>query len=392
MPDGTFHRYTGGQLALKETPVPRKRNINRQPSAPPPPASGDLFDLPSQIVRPKSAPDFFVKAGAPHPTDVFNSYWRFACKRQDLFFNKLRRPNSPPWTDDPALRRYKFTNAYRASDRVSQYLIRNIIYADDPVLQQPEEIFFRTILFKLFNKIATWELLEREVGSVRWIDYSFDRYNTILTRAMEAGTRIYSAAYIMASGQSAFGHARKHANHLCLLEKMMADRLADRFFQTKPGLDEVYEAILGYPAIGPFLAYQYAVDLNYGPLLDASEDEFVMPGPGAHDGIAKCFSDLGDFTPQDVIHWTRDRQHEEFARLGLDFATLWGRDLTLIDCQNLYCETDKYARVVHPEIRGRSDRTRIKQMYRVTPGPIHYWYPPKWGINDKVEAWVAAKA
>lgn len=350
-------------------------------------AVADLFQVPSSLAT-TTGPTILVKPGEPRPTVVFDSYWRFACKRQELFFAKLRRPNSPPWTDDPVLRRYKFTNAYRASDRVSQYLIRNVIYADTPGLDRPDDIFFRTILFKLFNKIETWELLEREVGTIRWADYDFRRYTDILDAAMERGKRVYSAAYIMASGQSAFGHPRKHANHLSMLERMMRDRLPERLHQAQPGLDEVYEAILRYPSIGPFLAYQYAIDLSYGPLLDASEDEFVMPGPGALDGIAKCFSDLGDYSPQRVIHWMRDRQQEEFARLGLDFPDLWGRALTLIDCQNLFCETDKYARVVHPDVKGRSDRSRIKQVYKPVPTPIRYWYPPKWKLNDKIAAWV----
>src|SRR6266478_3555701 len=91
------------------------------------------------------------------PTVVFTTYWRFAAERQEIFFRRLKNPD-PPWTNDPVLQRHKFTNAYRASDRVSQYLIRNVIYDYD---QSPEEVFFRTILFKLFNKIETWELLQK---------------------------------------------------------------------------------------------------------------------------------------------------------------------------------------------------------------------------------------
>lgn len=376
----------------KESRVPRPKKRKADGHALPlrePPRTLDLFDAPSPSPAPTAPRAIHVKPGEPRPTPVFDTYWRFAALRQDLFFAKLRHPDEDPWTDDPVLRRHRFTNAYRASDRVSQYLIRTVINANDTTLMKPEEVFFRTLLFKLFNKIETWELLEAEVGPIRWADYSFERFNAVLTRAMESGRSIYSAAYIMASGRSAFGHARKHANHLCLLERMMADRLPARLHQARPGLEEVYQTIVGYPSIGPFLAYQYAIDLNYGPLLEASEDDFVMPGPGALDGIAKCFSDLGDYAPQDVIRWTRDRQHEDFERLGLSFQNLWGRDLTLIDCQNLFCETDKYARVVHPEARGRSDRTRIKQLYRPTPGLIRYWYPPKWGLNERIAAWEA---
>lgn len=64
------------------------------------------------------------------PTPVYDTYWKFAAKRQEVFFNRLGGGDYP-WTDDSIIRKYKFTNAYRASDRVSQYLIRNVIYEDN---------------------------------------------------------------------------------------------------------------------------------------------------------------------------------------------------------------------------------------------------------------------
>ena len=58
----------------------------------------------------------------------------------------------------------------------------------------------------------------------------------------------------------------------------------------------------------------------------------------------------------------------------------------MIDCQNLFCEVDKYARVAHPDVAGISGRTRIKQKFSPT-GPLELpWYPPKWGINSTIEA------
>ena len=69
---------------------------------------------------------------------------------------------------------YKFTNAYRASDRVSQYLIRNVIYRDD-MPKSPREVFFRIVLFKLFNKIDTWKLFEQVLGPITFEDYRFPR-------------------------------------------------------------------------------------------------------------------------------------------------------------------------------------------------------------------------
>ena len=323
--------------------------------------------------------DVSVALTPAKPTVVYDSYWRFAAERQAIFFRKLRSA-APPWTRDPILAQYKFTNAYRASDRASQYLIKEVAYVGD---QSPDEIFFRLLVFKTFNRIETWELLKSKLGAVRYADYRFEDYDRVLTEAMARGQTIYSAAYIMTSGRSAYGSDRKHRNHLRLIEAMMRDELPQQITEAK-SMREVYEKLLSYPTVGPFLAYQYATDINYTRLTDFSEMEFVVPGPGARDGLHKCFASFGGLTEADLIRLVTERQNVEFERLGIAFPSLWGRPLQLIDCQNLFCEVDKYARVKHPEMEGLSGRTRIKQRYEPTRKPLHFWYPPAWSLNDRI--------
>lgn len=311
------------------------------------------------------------------PTVVYDTYWRFAAERQGVFFRRLAG-KPPPWTEDPVLQAHKFTNAYRASDRVSQYLIRKVIYRED-LPSDPTEVVFRTLLFKLFNRIDTWELLEAKLGAITYAEYDFRRYDQVLSQAMEKGKKIYSAAYIMPSG-GALGYDRKHRNHLTLVERMMADDLPARLADART-MQRGFDLIRGYPTIGDFLAYQYVTDVNYSPVTSFSEVEFVIPGPGAKDGIRKCFSDTGGLNDAEIIRFMADRQEIEFERLGIVFPTLWGRRLQLIDCQNLFCEVDKYARVRHPDVVGLTGRTQIKQRFRPHPGIIEYWFPPKWEIN-----------
>jgi hypothetical protein len=314
-------------------------------------------------------------------SEVYESYWRFAAERQDVFFRRARG-EAQPWTKDAVLKTYKFTNAYRASDRVSQYLIRRVIYRAD-LPSSPPEVFFRILLFKLFNKIETWELLERSLGPITFEDYRFAAYDEVLARAMRSGRRIYSAAYIMPPGSSAFGRPAKHQNHLLLLERMMEDKLPERMAQIRT-MQEGFEKLRGYPTIGDFLAYQFITDINYSEITDFSEMDFVVPGPGARDGLRKCFTDPGGLNEPELIRLMADLQEHEFERLGLDFQSLWGRRLQLIDCQNLFCEVDKYARVAHPQITGRTGRTRIKQKFEPIPKPIDFFYPPKWKLNEKI--------
>lgn len=301
-------------------------------------------------------------------TEVYDTYWRFAAERQAIYMRRLSGA-PPPWTQDDILAGHRFTNVYRAADRVSQYLIRRVIYCQDPALHSPQEVFFRTLLFKSFNKIETWQWLRDELGQEpSWAGFDLARYNGALERYKEGGAKLYSAAYILANPRSAAlgkPDKRKHYNHLRLLQHMMQDG-APRKIAAANSLEQVYEALRGYPSIGGFLAFQYAIDLNYSEAVNFSEMDFVVAGPGALRGIQKCFADTQGATPAQIIGAMARNAEAEFDRLGLQFQSLWGRPLQLIDCQNIFCETDKYARVKHPEIRaaGAAKGSRIKQKYR----------------------------
>lgn len=314
------------------------------------------------------------------PTPVYDSYWYFAAERHAIYERRLTDPDGP-WTADPILRTYRFTNAYRAADRVSQYLIAEVQYRADRS-QAPAEIFFRTLLFKIFNKIDTWELIESQLGPVSWQSIDLSAVDALLDQAMARGDRIYSAAYIMPAPQ--LGRARKHANHLALLERMMDDGLPAQIERAR-SLAEVYALLSPYPGLGPFLTFQYAIDLNYSNLLEFSEADFVVAGPGALDGIAKCFEDSGVRSAEEIIAHMVDIQDREFEARGIDFRGLFGRKLQLIDCQNIFCEVSKYARVAHPEVLGVSTRTRIKQSYRASAleGRAPF-FPPRWGLDVPV--------
>ncbi|WP_020182642.1 nucleotide kinase domain-containing protein [Methylotenera sp. 1P/1] len=318
----------------------------------------------------------YKKLDSAIPSLAFDTYWKFAVERQKVFFARMNN-NPLPWTNDPIIGEYKFTNAYRASDRVSQYLIKQVIYNGEKDIN---EIFFRTILFKLFNKIDTWELLKSQLGNINWHSYQYENYEKQLTAAMSSGAAIYSAAYIMASGHKLFNVEKKHQSHLKLIEKMMKESLPERLQNCKSML-EGFELLKSYPLIGDFLAYQLITDINYTEITNFSEMDFTVPGPGAKDGIRKCFKSLGGLSETDIIRFMADRQDYEFDRLGLEFQNLWGRKLQLIDIQNLFCEVDKYSRVMHPEIAGISGRMRIKQKFKEKCDPIQFFYPPKWNLN-----------
>lgn len=320
--------------------------------------------------------EFHVAKTAPTTTAGYDAYWKFATERQNVYLRRLAG-FAGPLTGDSVLTANRFTNAYRAADRVSQRLITDVLY-DRP--RAWIDTYARTLVFKVFNRIGTWEHVVGRLGDVD--------AHTVASGAVDAAVAeivdrqpVYSAAYIMPPPQDRTGP--KYVRHLSLIRAMLADGVPDRIAEAT-SMSDAYETLAGYRSVGPFLAYQFVTDLNYSGHLSFSESEFVVPGPGAVRGLKKCFSDPGGYSPADLIRRTATMQHDEFARRELDWHDLWGRDLQLIDAQNLFCEVDKYTRVANPELAAYAPGTRIKQRYRRDRRPVTAWFPPKWGINSRI--------
>jgi hypothetical protein len=311
----------------------------------------------------------------PRP-DIYYTYWYFAAERQNIFYKRLDSAILPPYTDDPILSRYKFCNTYRAADRVSQFLICNVIYGFET---NPENVLFRIFLFRLLNKIETWKYLEGVLGQITLANFNHSTYSEILTR-LRVVQPIYGNAFILCANKS-FGFEKKQDNHLALLSHVFATGMVARLLEA-PTLQDLFLRLRELPLIGDFMAYQLAIDFTYSPLYSFGENDYTVAGPGALRGIQKCFLDIGSYSPADIISYMVDSQEKEFSRMGLRFKALFGRPLHAIDAQGLFCETDKYCRVRFPELA--SNRSRIKSTFTATSKPIDYFFPPKWGINHYI--------
>ena len=310
---------------------------------------------------------------------IYELYWHFAAERHRVF--ERRAAGVPwPWTDDAILQEYKFCNVFRALDRVSQYMIRDVCYHEEPCTS--EDRLFQIVAFRTFSRIDTWRTVRRVLGRYPTLDDLADGSLTAALDHARAGNGgLYTGAFILCA-TDAYGQSLKHLNHIELFRHMFLDDALAKQVMVARSLREVYDLLHRYPLMGDFMSYQTAIDLNYSELVNFSENEFTQPGPGALRGIKKVFEDTGDYSPTEVILWMVEHQEAEFDRLGLGFDGLWGRRLHAIDCQGLFCETDKYCREAAPELA--SARKRIKARFAATAEPIKMFFPPKWGINDKV--------
>jgi hypothetical protein len=283
----------------------------------------------------------------------------------------------PPWTDDSILQTYKFCNVYRAADRVSQYMIREVCYHDEAC--SAEDRLFQIVAFRTFSKIGTWRGVRSLLGRYPTLDDLADgSFTAALNHVKTDQGGLYTGAFILCA-TDAYGQPAKHLNHVELFRHMfLQDQLADKLLAAD-SLREVYDLLHYYPLMGDFMSYQIAVDLNYSELINFSENDFTQAGPGAIRGLKKVFESLGDYTFTEAIQWMVEHPSLEFDRLGMRFDGLWGRPLHAIDCQGLFCETDKYCREAAPDLT--SGRKRIKARFSVTPESLRLFFPPKWGIN-----------
>lgn len=306
--------------------------------------------------------------------EIYDLYWHFVHERNEIFYRK-KNGDPKPWTEDPILQKYKFCNSYRINDRGSQYLVSHVIY--DGKIRKPEDIVFRIILYRIFNLPSTWEALEKEFGDITLDNFDVDKYTDFLER-LSRKQPVESNAYIMKPVPGKY--STKHGNWMAMLKSMFKQGLGAKLLSVR-NMRDGFKIMNSVPNLGNFLAYQYCTDISYSDTVNWLETDFTIPGGGAKRGINKVFVNPDPEHLEEAIWWMYDHQDEEFAKRGYDFKKLGGkRKLQPIDLQNCFCETDKYCRVAHPELK--SSASKIKNEYDNKKRPeIEYFYPPKWGLN-----------
>jgi hypothetical protein len=346
-------------------------------------------------------------------TPVFRLLWYFAAERMKMLERRLQGLPREQWTEDPILREYRFTLPYRIADYVSQDCMRRVLYhvqrqvvspssthtgptqlltTREP--HTPREVFFRCMLYRLFNNPNTWTLLEHNALTT-WEGAKgvLDSADRVLTDAQQRGERIFNPAYVQPPVERGTGKS-KHRGYLELVWKMMEAGVPDELTQcqTFSGAMRVMQEKVGgkarWPIMGGtgFTAGQLLMDLDYSEAFNFRQESFPA-GPGAQSGLVKCF-ELGEAprsTPELSILWLTENQDRFFKQYDLDFHRLYGLPLRPSDIQNCLCEVNKYARVAHPEMStlpGTDKTVDIKQRYTPRPGtPQVPVVPPKWLRN-----------
>ncbi|KAF8842281.1 chromo-domain-containing protein [Paxillus ammoniavirescens] len=273
------------------------------------------------------------------PTPSFDTFWRLAAERHDIDV-KRRSGLPPPWTTDPILQSHKFCNTFRVLDRVSQFLVAEVIEKGP---QKLEEVTFRVLLFSTYTSIRTYETLRKNIQPFTWGAYNRATYEKVLRQLYDNGISIYTGAYQKPAPE--LGFAENFMNHLALLEVLMRE-LPAQLKQAKY-LADVFGYLRTFKSMGDFTAYQLVLNLSYSNVMNFSEYDFVVIGIGSRRGLQRCFREhIPRSAEVDLVRWMQVTQEQHFERLGITFNGL-GPDrlpMTLCDIEHTLCELDKYVR------------------------------------------------
>ena len=206
-----------------------------------------IFDKKKKIAAPKVVD---IAGQRVNVTVILDTFFAFVSERYRIHSKRLAGLPQAQWTEDPILQQYPFTNVFRVFDRVTQYILLEVIRKGDQSLQ---EQCFRLMLFRSFNKIETWEFLTETFGALTWRKFNLLAMEQALLDRQQRGP-LYNAAYIIPSPK--LGANANASNHLRLIQLMMEEDLPSQL-QKLEHLKDAHGRIMLFPGMGEFTALQY---------------------------------------------------------------------------------------------------------------------------------------
>lgn len=296
-----------------------------------------------------------IKSAKPqfHPEHL-EMFREFVLERYAIHVKKDVLNQPAPWTENPILKEFKFTNVRREHDKTTKHLL-SALEANKG--SSYNDKLMNIIMYRLFNKMETFDL----IGWIDWGKYDDDKVKSALMKAPDGYIYFTNAFYTTGMRQ---GMNRQYPEEefkpiniprVLNRDKLKLVKAIKK--ATKPM--DVMDALKQLDGVGDFLAYQIFVDFTYLEEFPWSENEFVVCGPGCTWGLSELFSDHGGLTYDELLFWLRDNcpfTQEELDSLMIDLPE-YDRNMNIMSLENCMCELSKY-------VRAKEGTGRPKNKYR----------------------------
>lgn len=272
-----------------------------------------------------------------------------------------------PWTDNPIIQEFRFTNVRREHDKETKWVIEHICKADMSTANK----WINLILFRMINKSETCRnFMPIDFENVDWqkiVHYAqnLPKDYTVFTNAFHTIGVKQGACKALGVEMgtvdkpegipplyAVIGYCQQLYNNESFIQRLGSCTTAKEFF-------EALQSVMG---IGFFLAYQIFVDWTYCEESLWSENEFVIAGPGARRGLDLVFENRDGMTYEEALFWLRNNWVDICSWYGLPwnpdeiFVDLDPSDryMNVMSLQNCHCEISKYIRAVNGTGRPRN--------------------------------------
>ena len=273
-------------------------------------------------------------------------FWYWINERHRIYL--ARAHGQPwPWTEDPILRTWKFTNVFRRLDRMTEYLVGRLqLHADAPL----DIKLFNCVAFRYSGGEAFWNALG---WLEKWDQKEKDFWIKTGLDLVARGERVFTHAYLIHSFHQPGPKHIVIANEALDLIWQHRHELVQTIQETKSieAFCKHLRTFRGFKA-GGFLAYEVACDLTYIDPLNNAVDllTWANPGKGAIRGLIR----LLDEKPSEVEAIAAMRYLLEQSEHHIEHYV---PPLQIRDIEHSLCEFDKYCRAKFAEGRPKQRYT-----------------------------------
>lgn len=288
------------------------------------------------------------------------------CVERHLIFIRKNSGEKKPWTQDPILQSYRFTNVYREVDRVTEEIMDEWV---KPNIDN-RNIGLIALTGRLINYTNTLVKM-RDAG----FDYTrkpnnerlFALYNSIRKTKEQLCTGAYIVNTIFPKGFEKIDGSKADylANFFALEAWSHRDTIATAV--ESGSFTQLLDAYTQVHGIGKFIANQAAVDLTYTGHIDHDIEGSWSPGPGTMKGI-KIITQNPDLRPgtdetMKALDTYLEDLNNEISRHKLFSANNKKMKTNIVpistpNASNTLCEVSKYAAMV------LGSRDRMKNTYK----------------------------
>jgi hypothetical protein len=264
-----------------------------------------------------------------------DEFVRFVNERWAIHERRLAGEPAP-WTKDPILQKYRFTNVMREHDRVTIWIHKNWL---QPHSTDYDTVVFAMALARLVNLPSMLEVLGYPL---RW---DAKRFVKLMDARRATGKTAYNNAYMInavgaTKGQSKAGYLADQVLGPLWKERKYLGQHVSLPGSTLSGLQDCLMTFHGFG--GGFMSAQVVADVKWLPVMKRAEDwfTFARSGPGSRRGLNWLCGN------EPTARWNEGEWHSTL--IDLMKAAQPKLKTPVLDAQNfqsLNCEWGKYCKV-----------------------------------------------